>query len=118
MALRALPQQLGAAVAAADTDVRVEIEDGVAGEAEIAFDQLRIASQSRQRLPDFLVDHQGVRVVRERLEEQLEGPLASPAALPMAGQRQPRAPVLRVGRDQTATEVGESLRRALVAYAA
>ena len=72
VALRALPEQLGAAVAAAHADVRIEIEDRVAGERQVALEQLRRTAERRKRLPDFLVNHQRVRVVAERLEEQFE----------------------------------------------
>ncbi len=41
VAMRALPEQLGAAVAAAHADVRVEVEDRVAGEVDVAVDERR-----------------------------------------------------------------------------
>ena len=41
VALRALPEQLRAPIAAADADVRIEIEHGVAGQGQIALDELR-----------------------------------------------------------------------------
>ena len=37
--MRALPQQLGAAVAAAHADVRIEIEDRVACQIDVAIDE-------------------------------------------------------------------------------
>ena len=39
VAVRALPQQLGAAVAAADADVRIEVEDRVARQIDVAIDE-------------------------------------------------------------------------------
>ena len=68
MALRALPEQLGAPVAAAHADVRVEIEDGVAGQRDVAADERRLEPERRQRLPDLLVDGEPVRIVRYRVE--------------------------------------------------
>ena len=70
--MRALPQELGAAVAAAHADVRVEIEDGVAGQVDVAVDERGREFQLRQRLPNRLVQRERVGVDDERLEEQLE----------------------------------------------
>ena len=50
VAVRALPEQLGAAVAAAHADVRIEVEDRVAGELAVAIDERRRELQLRQRL--------------------------------------------------------------------
>ena len=72
MAVRALPEQLGAAIAAADADVRVEIEDGIARELDVTRDERRRQAERRQRLPDRLMQRQRVRVDDERVEEQLQ----------------------------------------------
>src|SRR5882672_10922764 len=63
MALRALPEQLGAPVAAAHADVRVEIEDGFTGQRDIPADERRLEAECGQRLPDLLVNGEPVRVV-------------------------------------------------------
>jgi hypothetical protein len=70
--MRALPEQLGAPIAAPQADVRVEIEHGNPGEGRIALDECRIEPEVRERLPDRLMDGQRVRVVRQRVEEHLE----------------------------------------------
>src|SRR5206468_12375250 len=72
VALGALPQQLGTAVAATHADVGVEVEDGVPCQAQVPVYQLRRSSECRDRLPDLLVDDQGVGVVAERLEQEFE----------------------------------------------
>ena len=56
VALRALPEQLRAAVAAADADVRVEVEDGVAGEVDVAGDERLRQVERGERVPDRLME--------------------------------------------------------------
>ena len=54
VAVRALPEQLGAAVAAAHADVRVEVEDRVLGQLAVAVDERRrdgAAGRARARSP-------------------------------------------------------------------
>ncbi len=72
VAVRALPEQFGAAVAAPDADVRVEIEDRVPGELHVAVNQSPFQIELGERLPDRLVDGQGVRILHERVEEQVQ----------------------------------------------
>ena len=71
--MRALPEQLGAAVPAAHADVRVEIEDRPARQVDIPRDQRAGQAKDGQRVPDGLMDGQGMRVVLEGLEQQLQG---------------------------------------------
>ena len=72
MALGTQPQQLGAAVAAPRADVRVEVEDRVVGEREVALDLRPRIVEAGKRRPDGLVHEQGMRVLTERVEEQRE----------------------------------------------
>src|SRR3954470_18325106 len=58
VAVRALPEQFGRAIAAAQADVRVEIEDGVAGEPDVAGHQRRRQVEGRQRFPDRLMQRE------------------------------------------------------------
>jgi hypothetical protein len=92
--------------------VRVEIEDGVAGQRDVAEDERRLEPERGQRLPYLLVNGEPVRVVRNRVEQYIE-------CLPMVSfvdqmprERKPRAPVLRILRDQTLTEIDETARSA------
>ena len=68
----ALPQQLGAPVSAPHADVGVEIEDRVARELAVAFDERGGMAKLDERAPDRLVDAERVRILNERGEEQLE----------------------------------------------
>src|SRR6266850_1542869 len=72
VALRALPEELRAAVAAAEADVRIEIEDRLSGERHIAAHQRLVETERGQDAPDLLVECQPVRVVCERIEQQVE----------------------------------------------
>ena len=65
--MRALPEELGAAVAAAETDVGIEIEDRVARQIFVAPDERGRELELRQRLPDGLVQGQRVRMVDESM---------------------------------------------------
>src|SRR4029079_1165569 len=78
VAVRALPEELGAAVAAAETDVGIEIEDRVARQVFVASDERGRELELRQRLPDRLVQRERVGMVHERFEEQLERLLRPP----------------------------------------
>src|SRR5207249_7551749 len=52
VAVRALPQQLGAAIAAAQADVRIEIEHRVARQLAVAVDEHRLMTKLAERAPD------------------------------------------------------------------
>ena len=96
VAVRALPEQLGAAVAAAHADVRVEIEDRVLGELAVAIDERRRVLQLAERAPDRLVDAERVRILHERGEQQVERLVRLPAAA-RDGARAPAAPASPAG---------------------
>src|SRR5689334_2109858 len=72
VAVRALPEQLGAAIAAAHADVRVEIEDRVLGQLAIAIDERGGMMQLTERAPDRLVDAERMRILDQRGEQQVE----------------------------------------------
>ncbi len=74
MAVRALPDQLGASVAAAHAHVWIKVEDRLAGDVDVPRDQLLWQVEHRQRAPDSLVDRNRVRIVFEGIEQlwQLE----------------------------------------------
>ena len=72
VAVRALPEQLGAAIAAAHADVRIEVEDRVLGQLAVAIDERRRMVKLAERAPDRLVDAERVRVLDQRGEQQVE----------------------------------------------
>src|SRR5689334_2115143 len=73
VAVRTLPQELGAAVAASHADVRIEIEDRVAGQLAVAVDEAWLVAELAERAPDRLVDAESVRVLHERRKQEIEG---------------------------------------------
>ena len=109
VAVRALPEQLRAAVAAAHADVRIEIEDRVLGQLAVAIDERRRVVELAERAPDRLVDAERVRVLHERGEQQVERLARLAAAGQMPRQRETRAPVLRVLFDQAAAQAREAI---------
>jgi hypothetical protein len=50
----------------------VEVEHGIPRQGEIPLDQLRRPSQRGKCLPDFLVNDEGMRIVCQRLEQELD----------------------------------------------
>ena len=56
---------------AISTYMRIEIEDRLARELDVSADESRLERERGQRLPHFLVNHQPVRVVRQRFEQEL-----------------------------------------------
>src|SRR2546423_1983394 len=107
-----LPEQLRAAVAAARADVRVEVEDRVAGQRHVAADERRIPPERGERLPDLLVDGEAVRVQRKRLEQPVERFTVTTLRGQVFRQREPRPPVLRILRDEPLAQLREPSRRA------
>src|SRR5438105_2443075 len=100
MAMRALPQQLCAAVAATHADVRIEIEDCMLGELAVPVDERRRILQLPERAPDRAMNAQRVRVLHERGEKEIKCLARMSAGCQMAGEREPRAPVLRILFDE------------------
>ena len=84
VAVRALPEQLRAAIAAAHADVRIEIEDRVARQLAVAIDERRLVAELPERAPDRLVDAERVRILDERGEQEIER-----VARPVAGGEMP-----------------------------
>ncbi|MCK7469902.1 MAG: hypothetical protein MZU95_03180 [Desulfomicrobium escambiense] len=80
VAVRALPEQFRAAVVAPLADVGIEVEHRLARQFDVAADARGIEAGRDQRLPDVLVNRQGVRAVRERFEAAV--PARRPCALP------------------------------------
>src|SRR5262245_21811885 len=72
VALRALPQKLRAPVAAPDADVGIEIEDGVPSQLDVSLDERGRQIELRERLPDGLMQCEGVWIVNQRLEDHVE----------------------------------------------
>src|SRR4029453_5112009 len=72
VALRTLPEQLRAPGAAMHADVRIEVEDGAARQLYVLLNQCRVQLKSPECLPHLVMDGQTVRVVRQRIEEQLQ----------------------------------------------
>ena len=113
VAVRALPEELGAAVAAAHADVRIEVEDGVPRELAVAIDERRrdgAAAPSARQIAWWMPSACGfcTSAANSRSSASRGWPLAGQ----VARQRQPRAPVLRVLVDQPPAEAREALGRA------
>ena len=72
VAVGALPEQLGAAVAAPYADVRIEIEHGVFGQLAVAIDERRRMMHLPERVPDRLMDAERVWILDECREKQVE----------------------------------------------
>src|SRR6185503_8478322 len=96
MALRALPEQFSAPVAAVRADMGVEIEDCVTRQPDVAADQIGVEPELEQRPHDLLMDDQTVRVVGQRGEQQVEGVTGSAGGRVVTGEGQPGAPVLGI----------------------
>src|SRR5262245_60261056 len=109
VAMRTLPEQLGAAVPAAHADVRVEIEDGVFGQLAVAVDERLGMPEMTEGAPDRLMDAEGVRILDERRKQELQRLLRPAARREMPRQRQARPPVLCVFFDQAPAEVRKSI---------
>src|SRR5262245_22934312 len=107
--MRALPQQLRAAVAAAHADVRIEVEDRVLRQLRVAVDERRRMMELAERAPDRLVDAERVRVLDERRKEQIQRIARMSAGREVAREREPRAPVLRVLLDEAPAQTREAL---------
>ena len=72
MTVRALPEQLCAAVAAAHADVRIEVEHRVLRELAVAIHERRRVVELAERAPDRLVDAERMRVLHQRGKQQVE----------------------------------------------
>src|SRR5205814_9226825 len=66
VAMRALPQELRAAIAAAHADVRIEIKDGVLGQLAVTIDERHRVVELPEGPPDRLVNAERVRVLHQR----------------------------------------------------
>src|SRR5665213_57250 len=82
--VRTLPQQFGAAIAAAQADVRIEIEDRVLRQLAVVIDERCRMTQLAERAPDRLVDAERMRILDERGEEQFERVLGVPTGRQMS----------------------------------
>ena len=112
VAVRALPEQLGAAVAAADADVRIEVEDRVARQLDVAGDERRrqiAAATASARSPGASASACGL--CTSASNSSSSASRADVAGDEVARQREPRPPVLRAGGDQPAAQRREALRR-------
>src|SRR5262249_22608533 len=109
VAVRALPEELGAAVAAAHADVWIELEDRVLRQLGVAVDERGRMVKLAERSPDCLVNAESVRIRNERGKQQIERVARLAAGREVARQREPRTPVLRVVLDQAAAETREAL---------
>ena len=72
VAMRALPEQVGAAVVALEADVRIEEEHRRARRFDVALHQRAIQIELQQHIPDRLVNGEAVRILLERREQELE----------------------------------------------
>ena len=106
----ALPEELGASIAAAHAHVGIQIEDGVPGQLAVAIHQRRFMTELTERAPDRLVNAQGMRVLHEGGKQEVERLVRSSACRQVARQRQSGAPVLWVVVDQLPAETRETFR--------
>src|SRR5881628_737733 len=111
VAVRALPQQLGAAIAAAQAHVRIEVENRVPRQLAVAVDENRLVTELAERAPDRLMDAERVWILYERREEQIQRVARPAAGREVPRQREPRAPVLGVLVDETLAEPREAVGR-------
>src|SRR5438067_1967059 len=72
VAMRALPEELRAAIPAPDAHVGIEIEHGLSRDVDVFRDQMAWQIERRQGIPDGLMDGQGMRIMLERLEQERE----------------------------------------------
>ena len=77
------------------------IIEAMSCEVDVALDQRALEIESRQHVPDGLMQGQCVRVVDERFEQLCERRLRVPTSLEMPGERETCAPILLVVADQT-----------------
>ena len=91
--------------------MRVEVEHGVAREAEIAIDQLRRPAQGRNgfQISWWITSACGLWLSASNEQFERAGGVGGGEAMPR--QREPRAPVLRIGGGNPAAQVDEPLRR-------
>src|SRR5689334_14677538 len=108
--MRALPEQIGAAVVALQADMRIEEEHRRPRRFDVALHQRAIQIELQQYIPDRLMHGEAVRVLFERGEQELECLAVAIARREMPAEREPRPPVLRIGGDQFATAIFETLR--------
>ena len=111
VAVGALPQQLGTAIAAAHAHVRIEIEHRVPRQFTVSIDERRLVMELTERAPDGLVDAERVGVLHERGEQQIKGFARMRAGCQVPGQCESGAPVLRVVADEAAAEPREPFGR-------
>src|SRR4051812_33572744 len=104
VALRALPEQLGAAIAAVHADVRVEVEHRLARTIDVAAHQLRIEVEAGQRPPERGVHDQAGGVGGGRGEKKPDRGAGTRAGGVVAPERQPRPPVQGVTVDERSTQ--------------
>src|SRR5688500_3158183 len=112
--MRALPQQIGAAVVALDADVRVEEEHRRSRRLDVALHQLAVQIELQQHVPYRLMDGEAVRVLFECREQELEGFGVTLALGEVPSECEPGTPVLRIGRDQAYQPLFESVRLPLL----
>src|SRR5690348_13043366 len=92
VAVGALPEQLGAAIAAAHADMRIHVEDGVSSQLDVALHERALEVEARKDLPDGLMQRQRVGVMHERLEQQFERSTRVISGLEMPGKSEPCPP--------------------------
>ncbi len=107
MAVRALPEEFGAEVAAADTNVRIHVEDRVVREVDVSSDERGLEVESRQRVPDRLVQRERMRVDGQRFEQELERSGGLTLGRVLFRQRLTGPPFLDVGRNQPPAQRGK-----------
>ena len=82
---------------------------------DVALHERAIEIELQQHAPHRLVDGQAMRILFERGEEKLKGLGVLVAGREVTAERQPGAPVLRIGGDQLQAPVFEALRLSLAA---
>ena len=111
VAVRALPEQLSRPVATPDAHMWVEKEDRFARRADVSLDQCPIEADLHQHVPDSLVDRQTVRIVRERIEQEIERGAQLAARREVTSKHQSGPPILGISRDELTAALLEPLGR-------
>ena len=112
VALRALPERFGAAIATPAANVRVEVEHRFVGQFHVAAYQSGIEPERGEYFPDLLMNRETVRMVRKRVEQLIEGSPVLAGRGKMPRQRQSGAPALWVSADKPLAKLLESKRSA------
>ena len=108
MALRTLPEELCAPIAAPRAHVGIEIEHRVTRKLDVAAHQRRVELEGGEGPPNRLVDGVSMRIVGQGLKEKVKSPRGFTSRREVLAERQAGAPVLGVRVDEPLAEIQEA----------